>query len=51
VVHERLRVAVADDDRTGPPREVFPGVWVDGATVHTDDPVRGLLAAWSLGPS
>lgn len=51
VVHERLRVAMADDDRTGPPREVCPGVWVDGAVVHTDDPVRGLLAAWSLGPS
>ncbi|MCD2192308.1 hypothetical protein LQ327_02715 [Actinomycetospora endophytica] len=51
VLHERLRVAVADDDRTGPPREVFPGVWVDGAVVHTDDPVRGLLAAWALGPS
>ena len=31
VVHERLRVTVADDDRTGPPREVFPGVWVDAA--------------------
>jgi hypothetical protein len=51
VVHERLRVAVADDDRAGPPRAVFPGVWVVGAVVHTDDPVRGLLAAWSLGPS
>jgi hypothetical protein len=51
VVHERLRVAVADDDRTGPPRAVFPGVWVDGGTVHTDDPVRGLLAAWALAGS
>ncbi len=50
VVHERLRVAVADDDRTGPPREVFPGVWVDDAGVHTDDPVRGLLAAWVASP-
>ncbi|HEY2225845.1 MAG TPA: hypothetical protein VGI02_27660 [Actinomycetospora sp.] len=51
VLHERLRVAMADDDRTGPPREVFPGVWVDGTVVHTDDPVRGLLAAWALGRS
>jgi hypothetical protein len=48
VVHARLRVAVADDDRARPPREVFPGVWVDDAGVHTDDPVRGLLAAWAL---
>ena len=48
VVHARLRVAVADDDRARPPREVFPGVWVDDAVVHTDDPVRGLLAAWAL---
>ena len=31
VVHARLRVAVADDDRARPPREVFPGVWVDDA--------------------
>jgi hypothetical protein len=51
VVHARLRVAVADDDRNRRPREVFPGTWVDGAVVHTDDPVRGLLAAWALaGP-
>ncbi|HEY2191050.1 MAG TPA: hypothetical protein VGH76_01940 [Actinomycetospora sp.] len=49
VVHERLRVAVAPDDHTGRPRVVFPGVWVDDAGVHTDDPVRGLLAAWALG--
>jgi hypothetical protein len=49
VVHARLRVAVADDDRARPPREVFPGVWVDDTGVHTDDPVRGLLAAWALG--
>ena len=48
VLHARLRVAVADDDRARPPREVFPGVWVDDAGVHTDDPVRGLLAAWAL---
>jgi hypothetical protein len=48
VVHARLRVAVADDDRARPPREVFPGVWVDDAGVHTDDPLRGLLAAWAL---
>jgi hypothetical protein len=24
-------------------------VWVDDTGVHTDDPVRGLLAAWALG--
>jgi hypothetical protein len=48
VMHARLRVAVADDDRAHPPREIFPGVWVDDAGVHTDDPVRGLLAAWAL---
>jgi hypothetical protein len=48
VVHARLRVAVADDDRNRRPREVFPGTWVDGTVVHTDDPVRGLLAAWAL---
>ncbi|MFC5064206.1 molecular chaperone Hsp90, partial [Actinomycetospora atypica] len=44
VVHERLRVAVAGDGDT---REVFPGVWVQDDAVHTDDPVRALLAAWA----
>lgn len=44
VVHERLRVAVAADGGT---REVFPGVWVQDDAVHTDDPVRALLAAWT----
>ena len=48
VVHERLRVAVAADGGT---REVFPGVWVQDDAVHTDDPVRALLAAWALRSS
>ncbi|WP_018334186.1 sacsin N-terminal ATP-binding-like domain-containing protein [Actinomycetospora chiangmaiensis] len=41
VVHERLRVAVTV---AGDTREIFPTVWVADGTVHTDDPVRALLA-------
>ncbi|GAA4835943.1 molecular chaperone Hsp90 [Actinomycetospora corticicola] len=41
VVHERLRVAVTIGGAT---REIFPDVWVVDGTVHTDDPVRALLA-------
>ncbi|WP_433800154.1 sacsin N-terminal ATP-binding-like domain-containing protein [Actinomycetospora sp. CA-084318] len=41
VVHERLRVAVTVDGAT---REIFPVVWVADGTLHTDDPVRALLA-------
>jgi hypothetical protein len=41
VVHERLRVAVTVGGDT---REIFPGVWVADGAVHTDDPVRALLA-------
>ncbi|MEJ2868972.1 hypothetical protein WCD74_14460 [Actinomycetospora sp. OC33-EN08] len=44
VVHERLRVAATVDGET---RDVFPGVWVELGVVHTDDPVRALLAGWT----
>ncbi|MCD2190142.1 sacsin N-terminal ATP-binding-like domain-containing protein [Actinomycetospora soli] len=45
VVHERLRVAVTVDGAT---REIFPVVWVADGVLHTDDPVRALLA-WPTG--
>ncbi|WP_345416579.1 sacsin N-terminal ATP-binding-like domain-containing protein [Actinomycetospora chlora] len=46
VLHDRLRVLVVDDERGGAPVEHTPSAWVDGdGVVHTDDPVRGLLAA------
>ena len=44
VRHERLEVTLTDR-RTGRVRTVTPGVWVVGAVVHADDPLRAVLAA------
>lgn len=49
VLHDRLRVALVDPEG-GPAREVTPTVWDADGTVHADDPVHGLLAAWALDP-
>jgi hypothetical protein len=45
-----LRVALVDLGG-GPAREVTPTVWDTDGTVHADDAVRGLLAAWVLAAS